>query len=312
MSPSFEPLEELKKDCWDARNIPGLRYTPHTSNYYVHFTGVPERFRPLVKEYAAVKVAGGRTTATLRLCTRCLADFFVFFTQRHPQASTLHTLNAQDMDAFVLALRAQANARQLKDVPQHILHRMSYVADLLCYLERIQSPLRPSEPTSRIIWSHHYPKQDYRKLPRHIQYIPASVLQQLDTHLHHLQPVYIPVVILLRASGWRISDVLFLKWDTCLKQEREHSWLVGDIQKTRVLGHRIPITKEIAAVIRAQIAWVRQHYTETENPKHWLFPASKRKQHLNTSRFKNHDPLCVVGVYDALNHLVAKYQIQDE
>ena len=73
---SSESLQELAKDCWDARNIPGLRYTPHTSNYYVHFTGVPERFRPLVKEYAAVKVAGGRTTATLRLCTRCLADFF--------------------------------------------------------------------------------------------------------------------------------------------------------------------------------------------------------------------------------------------
>ena len=103
---------------------------------------------------------------------------------------------------------------------------------------------------------------------------------------------------------------MFLKWDTCLEQEEEKISLVGDIQKTRVLGHKIPIAKEIAAVVLTQIEWVKQHYTPEENPKRWLFPASKRMR--NSPRFQLGNPLASRGVYEVLDRLAEKYQIQDE
>ncbi len=143
-----------------------------------------------------------------------------------------------------------------------------------------------------------------------MKYIPQTVLTQLDTHLHHLSPTSIPIVILLRASGWRISDVLYLKMNTCLEQENDNFWLVGDIQKTRVLGHKIPITKEVAAVVLAQMEWVRQTYTPEENPKNWLFPASKRCR--NSQRFQQGDTLEASSIQTVLNHFAAKYHIQDE
>ncbi len=87
---------------------------------------------------------------------------------------------------------------------------------------------------------------DHQSPSRSIKYIPQAVLEQLDKHLHRLTAVYIPVMIVLRASGWRISDVLALKWETCLEQQNEKYCLVGDIQKTRILGHRIPISQEVA------------------------------------------------------------------
>jgi len=62
-----------------------------------------------------------------------------------------------------------------------------------------------------------------------VKYIPQFVLRQLDTHLQQLPPGYIPIVILLRASGWRISDVLYLKLGACLEQNEDKFWLVGDI-----------------------------------------------------------------------------------
>jgi hypothetical protein len=139
------------------------------------------------------------------------------------------------------------------------------------------------------------------------------VLDQLDAHLQHLLPTYIPIVILLRASGWRISDVLYLKLDTCLEQDGDKFWLVGDIQKTRVLGHKIPITKEVAAVILTQIEWVKQHYTPEENPKRWLFPALKCKPGFYSSqRYLYRDPLNAKNVSRALDSLVKKYQLCDE
>ena len=181
----------------------------------------------------------------------------------------------------------------------------------LSYLEHIQSPVKPNEPPARIMWPYHCRRGERpQSRSRPVKYIPQTVLIQLDAHLEHLAPTYIPIVILLRASGWRISDVLYLKLDTCLEQDGEKFWLVGDIQKTQVLSHKIPLTKEVAAVIRAQIAWVKEQYTPEENPKRWLFPAAKHIT--NSQRFLMGDPLNARSVGEMLNRFALRYQIKDE
>jgi integrase len=303
--------EEFAKDKWDARLIPGLRYAPHTTHYYVDFQRVPDVFRPLVKDYIKFKLTTGVAVDTLYKCASCLGNFFTFFLHRYPQARALHVLSRQDIDAFVLVLKAEAEAHGWKAGNQRLGNHISYVEELLCYLERVQSPLKPNEPTARIIWPSHHPHWEYRP-EAHVKYIPQAVLTQLDTHLHHLRPLYIPIVILLRASGWRISDVLYLKWDTCLEQDGSKYCLMGDIQKTRILGHRIPITAEVAAVVLTQIAWVKHHYQPEENPKKWLFPTPKDKGGRPTQRFLYRDPLVERNVSRALESLTRKYQIRDE
>ncbi len=305
-----EQLEaELARDRWDARNIPGLRYAPHDTGYYVDFRQVPEVFRSAVKDYVRLKLEGGRSAKTLNHNVRYLGHFFTFYLQRYPSASTLHTLSSHDIDAFILYLNAAAGQRGVKNPSQNIYGHLVILMGLLFYLERVEHFIKPNEPTTRIIWRDHYPKVD-RSGSGQVKYIPQTVLSQLDAHIQHLRPFYIPLVALLRASGWRISDILFLKWDTCLEQEGEKISLVGDIQRTRVPGHKIPVTKEIAAIVLAQIEWVKQHYTPEENPKRWLFPASKRMR--NSPRFQLGNPLASRGLYEILDRLAEKYQIQDE
>ncbi len=309
--PTAQIEAEFAKDRWDARNIPGLRYLPHGTAYYIDFLHIPDVFRPVVKDYIKCKLAAGRTAITLHRCTYCLGNFFTFFSQRYPHARTLQLLSTQDIDAFITSLKADANARGFKDTPQYINHHVIFLEGLLSYLEHIQSPIKPNEPTARIMWPYHYRRGDRpQSRSRQVKYIPQTVLTQLDAHLEHLAPTYIPIVILLRASGWRISDVLYLKLDTCLEQDGEKFWLVGDIQKTQVLSHKIPLTKEVAAVIRAQIAWVKEQYTPEENPKRWLFPAAKHIT--NSQRFLLGNPLCAKGVEKALQSLAKNYQIRDE
>ena len=304
------PLEgEFAKDRWDVRNISGCSYPPHWSSYYIDFQRTPKVFRSLAKEYTRFKVAEGKAAKTLIRCAYCLSNFFIFFSARYPDAHTLHGLSLPDIDVFIASLKEEAQARGLQDISQHVRHHLLFLEGLLCYLERTQHPAKPNEPTSRIIWASHYPHGDKRGSGK-MKYIPQTVLTQLDTHLHHLSPTSIPIVILLRASGWRISDVLYLKMNTCLEQENDNFWLVGDIQKTRVLGHKIPITKEVAAVVLAQMEWVRQTYTPEENPKNWLFPASKRCR--NSQRFQQGDTLEASSIQTVLNHFAAKYHIQDE
>ena len=311
LAPLEQLTEEFAKEKWDARLIPGLRYAPHTSHYYIDFQHIPEIFRPVVKEHIKCKLATGVSASTLHLCTYCLGNFLTFFVQQYPHAKRLQALSKQDIDTFLLALKAEGEAHGWKDNNQRTHNHLFYLEEWLCYLERMQSPLRPTEPTVRIIWSNHYPRVHYQQRA-HVKYIPQTVLNQLDAHLQHLHPTYLPIVILLRASGWRISDILYLKLDTCLEQDGDKFWLVGDIQKTHVLGHKVPITKEIAAVILTQIAWVKQHYTPEENPKRWLFPASKKGPHHTSQRFLNGNPLNARSVGEILNRFAARYQIKDE
>jgi hypothetical protein len=114
LAPSAQLDAELLKDRWDSRNIPGLRYAPHTNNHYIHFTQVPEIFRPTVKDYTKFLLAAGRAATTLDQCAYYLGKFFTFFSQRYPDTRTLHALTEQDIDAFLLDLRATSNFRGRK------------------------------------------------------------------------------------------------------------------------------------------------------------------------------------------------------
>jgi integrase len=312
LSPTSALEAEFAKDRWDARNIAGLRYATHTSQYHIHFQSVPGCFHPVVKEYAKCLIAAGRTVGTIDGCMRRIGHFLTFFQQRYPQTLILHALTMQDIDAFIVQVKADVQRLKLKSSNTYISHHIQALCGWLSYLERTEHEVKPALPISRIIWPHHYPPLDYTSPGASVKYIPHSVLEQLDRHLHQLTPVYIPVMIILRASGWRISDVLFLKWSTCLEQQDDKSWLVGDIQKTRVLGHKIPITREVAHVLQAQISWVQQHYRPQENPHGWLFPASKDYHQGRSQRFLPGDPLAAGAIRDRLNYLASRCQIQDE
>ena len=82
--------------------------------------------------------------------------------------------------------------------------------------------------------------------------------------MHELPPKHLPIVIILRASGWRIGDVLNLRYDTCLEHTSSGWWLCGDILKTEVLNHKVPISDEIASIVAGQCEIVKEQYSDRE------------------------------------------------
>lgn len=265
-----------------------------------------------MKDYARCLVAADRTGKTIATQVRYLKQFFSFFAQRYPAARSLKALREPDIDAFILSLQVYLRTSGGKREGEFIWRHIYTVEAFLAYLERVESPIKARESTPRIIWPHHYPPHPWQRSPE-VKYIPESVLKQFDMHAQHLPATYIPVVLLLRASGWRISDVLSLQLETCLEQDGDKFWLIGDIQKTHTLGHKIPITQEVAAVILAQRTWVKQHYMPSENPHNWLFPASKKCRHYRTQqRFLLGNPLKSDAVREALNRFATRCHIQNE
>jgi integrase len=294
--------DEFAQDIWDVRHLPGVRYPAHRSDHLLNFTPISAPFRPALKRYLKLLL----TQYSYGECSRRLGMlrlFLDFFTQRHPSVGDFRKVNRQTIEDYLLFLTTRKN---FYGKPTSRLQKWRAIHDLKYffeYLERTSSPEAASIPVGKLIWPSDTGK--FPQSPRNtIKYIPEPILRQLEEQMHALPSAYLPVVILLRASGWRISDVLNLRYDTCVERTSSGWWLCGDIQKTQVLNHKVPISEEIAALVSAQCALVKDTVPQSENPYHYLFPASTEK--------RRGRPFTADAVYDALNRLAAQAKIQDE
>jgi integrase len=299
---------EYGKDIWDVRCIPGARYADYDSQHLLRFTDVPGPFRPVVKQFVRMLLLSGRTRASCALALLSVRAFLTFFVGARPDAQELCALGPADIEAYLGHLRAtpyrDGRERRTKQINRYVCG----LAQFLAYLQRMEHPLAPMRPLRQIIWPEHLSAAAWYQSREDVAFIPAMVMEQLDQQLQHLRPKYIPLVILLRASGWRISDVLNLRYDTCLERT-ERGWaLCGDIQKTRVLGHKVPITAEVAAVVQAQCDWVARTVPPGDNPKRYLFPATTCTG--RPSRFRRGCPVSYGDVLRTLNRLAVTRQIR--
>lgn len=265
------PWSDFDGDRWDLRRIPGARIPLTRSAYYLTFSRIPLPFRALAKRYLRVRIASGKSWDQCYCDIRALEFFCAFLHERRPTWTNWVDLSRSDMEAFLewfrgrwIRLHGQPNTSASR-------HYLIALRQCLSYVQRAQYSEAPAVPLALLLWREDIPREVYTS-ERDIQYIPETVLQQLEVHLEHLRPAtYIPIVILLRASGWRISDVLNLRYDTCLEHTGLGWYLCGDIVKTQVLNHRIPITDEVAALVQAVIEETKAHSTPENNPERFLF-----------------------------------------
>jgi len=299
---------EFARDIWDVRHIPGARYADYDSQHLLRFTGVPGPYRPAVKQFIRTLLLSGRTRSSCALALLTARAFLAFFATYRPGAQDFQGLQAADIEAYLGHL-CQTPYRDGRERTATQINRYLWgLAQFLDYLQRVEHPLAPTRPLRQIIWPEHTPVTAWYRAGATVKLIPASVMEQLDQHLHRLRPKYIPMIILLRASGWRISDVLNLRYDTCLEPTERGWWLCGDIQKTKVLGHKVPITAEIAAVVQAQRALVERTVSADDNPKRYLFPATTGTG--RPSRFRRGRPISYGDVWRTLNRLAITCQIR--
>ena len=105
-----------------------------------------------------------------------------------------------------------------------------------------------------------------------VRFIPEGVLAQLEEHVDVLdRSQYIPIIVLLRATGWRIADILNLRYDNCLVEQPEGWYVQGEITKTGVLNHRVPVTQQVAGMLATLRGTIQTQSTVANNPDRYLF-----------------------------------------
>lgn len=294
----YDERDEFEKDIWDIRKIAKSKVVEHEAHYLLNFKAVPSSFRNMVKRYIKFRiqyVSHGQCCLDIR----SIGLFFNFIHEKYPNWNDLSLLSRKDMENYLEWQRIDQEQQQ-KVQQNHLVTLRVFLETI----EKLQYAESPKIPTSLLLF-----KEDIPRLPKRtendIKYIPEGILQQLESHLEHLTPKeYIPVVILLRATGWRISDILNLHYDTCLEQTTQGWYLCGDIMKTQVLNHRVPITDDVAAIVQTVVECIKKKSNMDNNPKKFLFVrlSGKRKGRPPESR----------RIQNSLNQLAKSKNIIDE
>lgn len=295
----YDERDEFEKDEWDWRKIPGVTLPVTQSQYRLDFKCIPLPFRPLVKRYVKYRIAASIS------CSQCATDlmsirlFLSFIHKCHPKWEDLRRLSRNDMEEYLSWYRYYT--KKMKAINRR------YLLCLRWFLQQIQMAQYPEAPEAHIqllIFKEDLPKA-YMVSENNIKYIPEGVLQQLDDHMDKLRPPeYIPVVILLRETGWRISDILNLKYDTCVQRTPQGWFLNGDITKTKVLNHRVPITNEVAAMVKAVAEETKAKSAPDNNPNKYVF--------IRFDGIRKGRPPQPGTIQDALNRLAKNYDIVDD
>ena len=294
----YDTRDEYEKDVWDCRKIPGAKITENKSEYYIDFINIPLAFRDLVKRYIKFRTTNNSQSQMIK-DVMALRLFTEHIHIQEPSWKDLKLLTRKHMENYLVWYKDYTEGWKV----MHATY-MNCLRQFLDYIQRAQYPEAPELPSVMLLFKEDMPRTA-QATENDIKYIPEGVLQQLEDNMDHIYPPeYIPVVILLRASGWRISDIFALRYDTCLDRTSQGWWLCGDISKTKVLNHRVPITDEIAALVEALRDEVMSKSTNDNNPSKLLFVRydGKRKGRCPEGKL----------IHQALNRLAKKYEITDD
>jgi integrase/recombinase XerD len=224
------------KDIWDVRKM-GAALSPADLSYRLNFTHISQSWlRQAAKHYIRYRLPL-QAVSTCRWMINALDHFSAFLDQlpRQVQAADIDRALITEYLAYLATSQLGSKTRQ------------NCLVHLRGFLETSAREGWGDFPRKRLIYDEDIPKRP-SGVPRPI---PEQVLEQLDQHLDALPEPYRTMVIILRECGVRISELCSLSLD-CLSQDQDDDWFLRYFQWKMKKEHVIPITAELASVIRVQ------------------------------------------------------------
>lgn len=298
---AYDTRDEYIKDIWDIRNINPAKIALAESKYHLKFTKIPSQYKPLVKRYLKICLQ----MYSLGYCEKKLYSLRVFLTyisDIHNDWNTLKDLNRNDIEDFIIWAQNWFKGRGCRKLDFEIWNILMDLKTFIEYIQMAEYEEAPKKLVNKLIFREDKPRKPDWKLSIE-KYIPEEVLDQLEKNIEYLEAIYIPIVIVLRATGLRISDTLGMKYNKCLENVNDGWYVVADISKTKVINHRIPITEEVAFIIKHQIELAEKLFLNGENPNQYLF--------VRQSGIRKGLPPASRSVQKALNKLAEEKNIVD-
>ena len=251
---AYDDRPEHEKDVWDLQRM-AVPISLSLSNVTLSFHRIRQPWlRKPVKAYIryCLTICAEGTCRTRLQSLTCFSEFLM---QERPKG-TAKAITRKLLLEYLSYLPARVC----------ISVRKSHLLNLRNFLETAARerwlPIAPE----RMIFDDEIPRPP-KAQPR---YLPAAVLDQLNSHLGSLKAPWMQMILILQECGMRISELLQLPLD-CLTQDARGTFYLRFVQGKMKREHTIPVSQEIARLIQEQQQVVRA----TERSTALLFPNAK-------------------------------------
>lgn len=268
--------EETEKDIWYARNIPGIKQsaTAKRGKTRLAFDEIPESYRESVKRYFKRLIYKRSWSFCNEVLVYIRAYYKMFYGHGYKDGfqEKLTRKDMEDYMSWVAEEHSDSNATYRSKA-------VSFIRNWLEFIQLAEYPQAPEKDMTHLIFDDDIPKRErvadtYEK----IKYIPEPVRNAIDAAIDDIEPVEMkPVYVLLRETGWRGTDILNLRYDTCLdyiwnsKEKKYVPYLYGEITKTGIPVLKIPVREEVGSLLQTLVEEAKGKSTDENNPDKYLF-----------------------------------------
>ena len=268
--------DETERNVWRPKRIPGARLsaTQMRTAGPMHFEDIPEYYRESIKRYMKRLVIKRSWTHCSEML-RYIRNFFRLFYENGYEDGFLEELSRFDVENYLEWAAAEYEGTNATYASKAI----SFIRQFLDYIQMAEYPQAPKKDIYRLIYDEDIPRRErLADTFEKIRYIPGPVIVQIDANVSAIEPERMqPLYVLLRESGWRVTDILNLRYDNCLDyvwnkaEGRYIPYLCGEITKTGIPVLKIPIREDVAEMLEDLIKEAKAKSNEINNPHKYLF-----------------------------------------
>lgn len=291
---SIKAIEEseYEKDIWDLRKL-GITVNQSRADYKINFMKIKQPWlRTAAKKYAkyhlSVNSASQATSAVLSL-----KHLSRFLNKSYPVIQPVEITRSVVVDFFL----------DLSSLGLAVQTRRMIISFLGMFFDLCVRESWLDITSANLITRGDIPKE-IKHQPR---YIPNEVIEQLNKHIQSLPPYIMRLVLILQATGRRVSEVCTLPFNPLL-QDTHGDWFLVHFQSKMKKEATIPISREVAAVIQEQQQCVKGDYGDECQ---YLFPTPPKFCTQETSTKRYGKPIYQKNVNLLLNKLAQEKGIKD-
>jgi len=283
-------------DMWTAEEL-GLKVRPGNSESKLYFHSIKQGWlRELTKKYIFYRAANLEFSSLCRNL-KAIKSFGLFLSIFFPELINANQVNEKILTDHYIYLKQQ------KYKPSHIKKSLIGLKVFLDVGNKLGWFDIPHKFLGDWIGT---ADREIKVIPR---FIPDDVLKQLNQHLVTLPEPVQRMVLVIQECGLRVSELIGLNFD-CLQQDSKGGWFLKFIRWKMKKEDIIPISHELAGVIKAQQNFIR---TSLEEDYVYLFCASSCYfKNQEVVEFSPQPKLILAQVFNQyLNWLAKKFDISD-
>ena len=271
----YDNHDEMENDVWRATRIRGVKISAAAKREKpsLRFEEIPKYYRGMVKRFMG-RLIIKRSWSFCAEILIYIRYFYKVFYEHGYQDGFFEEFTRRDVEGYlgwVADDYANKNATFRSKA-------VSFIRQYIDYVQLAEYPQSPKKDVNRLIFDDDIPKRErLGDTMAKVKYIPEPVRERLDACIYGIEPKeMLPVYVLLRESGWRGTDVLNLRYDSCLdylwnNHDKEYiPYLCGEITKTGIPLLKIPIRKEVADMVKKLADEAAAQSTDDNNPDKYL------------------------------------------